>query len=294
LDDIKQKNKGMKYPMLNAVSIDVEYWYSGEPYSNYKTDNTEDQLQEAITPLLQILKENQILGTFFVLGIVAEQHPALVKHLVESGHEVASHGYTHKRVHQMNPKEFEQDIKKSISVLSSITGKQPIGYRAPSFSIDASTPWALQILKKNGFVYDSSVFPIQTHLYGEPAAPLEPYTPSMEDITTIDQSNEFIEFPLSVYTLLNTSIPVSGGMYFRRTPHVFLRHAITKINKTRPFIFYVHPWETYRHTPKVALPFQKKFFAYYGMKNALKKFERLMKEFTFTTIQHVLQEQGLL
>lgn len=275
--------------MLNALSIDLEFWNSGEPYSGYPQKIKEDQIEEALYPLLNLLDKYNTRSTFFILGQVAETHPSLIKEIYDLGHEISSHGYSHKRLHLFEREKFEEDIKESIKILYSITRERPIGYRAPSFSIDNSTKWALKILKNNGFKYDSSVFPIKTRLYGEPNVPLGPYNPSMEDITKIDPTNELIEFPLSVYKFLNRNIPISGGIHFRIIPYQLLRYAIRKINQKRPIIMYIHPWETYPNTPQINLPYKMRFVSYYGIDHTLKKFEKLLKEFKFTTIKDVLK-----
>jgi polysaccharide deacetylase family protein (PEP-CTERM system associated) len=273
--------------MINALSIDLEFWYSGVPYSDYLSDEAEEQIEEAVIPLLNLLNKYNTYATFFVLGIVAEKFPSLIKMIYEYGHEISSHSYSHKRLCLSNERLFENEIKKSIELLKSITGKKPIGFRAPSFSIDNSTRWAFEILKKYGFKYDSSIFPIKTRLYGVPDAPLEPYAPSMEDITKIDKSGEIVEFPLSVIKVIK-NIPISGGYYFRILPFWFLKTAITKINRERPVVIYIHPWETYPETPRLNLPFPQNFIAYYGIRSSLKKFEKLLQTFYFSPIRQVL------
>jgi len=274
--------------MKNAFSIDLEFWHSGEPYRNYLPETVEEDIEISIFPLLKLLEKYDTFATFFVLGELAEKYPDLIKIIDEYGHEISSHGYSHNRLHILNKVTFEEELKKSIKILKSITGNTPLGFRAPSFSIDNSTKWAFEILIKYGFKYDSSVFPFKARLYGVPDAPLMPYKPALNDITKIDDTNNIIEFPLSIVKI-GRNIPISGGYYFRLLPFWFIKLSINKINKNRPYIFYIHSWETFSKTPRLNIPFPQNFFAYYGINSTLRKIEKLLKEFKFAPIKEVLQ-----
>ncbi len=278
--------------MINAMTVDFEFWYSGEPFSNYCTsvhDKNSDQVIEATMPLLHLFDKYDVRATFFVLGKTAEELPDLVKEIYERGHEIASHGYSHTILHKLNEEEFEAEIKKSVDLLNRITGERPIGFRAPSFSIDNSTKWAFNVLIKYNFKYDSSIFPYKTRLYGVPTAPLEPYKPSKEDVSKIDPDSPIVEFPLTVVNILGKNVPISGGYYFRILPLWFIVGGIRKVNREgRPAVFYIHPWETYPATPKV-LPFPQNVRIYHGIKSSLKRLEKLLQRFSFAPIKEVLQ-----
>ena len=274
--------------MINAVSIDLEFWYSGEPFSNYLKDKVDTQIEDSTDFLLALLNKYNVRATFFVLGELAEGYPSLIKMIHKQGHEISSHGYSHKKLYMLNKDSFEKELKKSIEILESITGEKPIGFRAPNFSLDNSTKWVFRTLEKYGFKYDSSIFPIKTQFYGVPNAPLEPYKLSMDDITKIDDNSKIIEFPLSVVKIIK-NVPIAGGFYFRILPFSFIRLAIKKVNKDRPIIVYIHPWEIYPKTPKVNIPFPINFLSYYKMESVLKKFENILKNFKFAPIKEVLQ-----
>jgi len=282
--------------MINALSIDLEYWYSPELVRKHVTSPPEGdgQTMEAVTPILNLLDKYNTKATFFVLGTVAERYPELVKAIFEKGHEIASHGYSHKRLHDLERAEFEQEIKRASGLLESITGQKPVGFRAPSFSLDNSTKWGIDVLVKYGFKYDSSIFPIKTMLYGVPEAPLHPYRLSMIDVSKEDDKGDITEFPLTVIKL-GRNIPISGGFYFRALPLWFLKWMIKKVNRTRPAMLYLHPWEMYSRTPRLKnLPFSSKFITYWGIGSALKKLEGLLKVFQFTQVREVLEMEGLL
>ena len=254
----------------------------------------DNQLPESVEPILELLDKYQTRATFAVLGIVAERYPDLVRAIFDKGHEIASHGYSHKMLDDLTPEEFEQEIIDSVRLLSSITGERPIGFRAPSFSLNNSTRWALPILEKHGFKYDASVFPIRTHLYGVPKAPLHPYRPSADDITKESHDHGIVEFPNTVLKI-GPGIPVAGGFYLRVLPTRFLDFAIRRIEKRRPVMIYIHPWETHCDTPRMkSLPHFSRFVTYWGISKALGKLEHLLSRFRFKPIREVLAENGFL
>lgn len=278
--------------MKNALVIDLEHWYSNEFLTEYLPSEKVDQDVEAVKPILDLLDKYNVRVTFCVLGTFAERHPELVKYIYDKGHEIQSHAYSHKTLHELGKNAFEEEIKKSVNLLESITGEKPVGFRAPSFSIDNSTKWAFEILEKYGFKYDSSIFPIKTMLYGEPKAPVDIYKPSKNDVTKNDPNGNIIEFPMTVLKL-GVNIPLAGGFYLRVLPLWFLVAGIRQINKTRPAIIYIHPWETYPKTPHLKLPLFSRFVAYYGINSSLSKFESLLKKFDFGSVKEILQTKPL-
>jgi peptidoglycan-N-acetylglucosamine deacetylase len=275
--------------MINALVVDLEHWHSNEFLTEYLPEELVDQVPESVQPILDLLDKHKIKATFAVLGSVAEQHPELVKEIYDKGHEIASHAWSHKTLHELGRDAFEVELKKSVELLRNITGEQPIGFRAPSFSIDNTTRWAFEVLEKYGFKYDASVFPIKTMLYGVPNAPLHIYHPSRENITKEDPNRTFTEFPMTVLKI-GKNIPIAGGFYLRILPLWFLKYGIREVNKERPAILYIHPWETYLATPRLKLPWFSGFVAYYGIESCMDKFVELIKEFKFESIRDVLNK----
>jgi polysaccharide deacetylase family protein (PEP-CTERM system associated) len=273
--------------MINALVVDLEHWHSNEFLTDYLPAEPVDQIPESVQPILDLLGSYNVRATFAVLGSVAEKHPELVKKIYDQGHEIASHAWSHKTLYVLGKEEFEDEIRRSVDLLTSITGERPVGFRAPSFSIDNSTKWAFEILEKYRFKYDASVFPIKTMIYGVPNAPLHIYRPSKADITKEDPLGNIIEFPMTVLKM-GKNIPIAGGFYLRVLPLWFLRYGIRAVNKDRPAIIYIHPWETYSRTPRLKVPMFSKFVAYYGINSALKKLEGLLNEFEFASIRDVL------
>jgi len=281
--------------MRNEVilTFDLEFWYNSEFLKKYLPNNQErlkDYVPEAIFPLLKLLKKFNIKATFFVLGKVAEKYPGIIKKIYSEGHEIASHGYSHKTLNSLDREEFEKEIILSVELLEKITGKRPIGFRAPDFTLSNKTKWVLEILEKYGFKYDSSIFPFRTPLYGSSKAPLRIYKISKEDVYKIDETSKIIEFPLTVYQKLKVRIPVAGGFYFRFIPFPIYKFFLKAIQKERPIVLYIHPHELYNFIPDIKAPFWKIKLKYWKVNKSLEKLERLLRSFKFTSVENYINE----
>jgi len=272
----------------NALTIDLEYWYSPELVRGFVVGNKDDLIIEMTKPMLDVLDEFDVSATFFVLGEVAKKHPELVEEVYERGHEIGSHAYSHKTLYELGKDKFENEINLSVQLLQHITKEKPIGFRAPSFSVNNSTGWVFEVLEKHGFKYDSSIFPIRTKLYGVPNAPLHIYKPSADDVAKEDPNGKMIEFPMTVFEF-GKRIPISGGFYLRAMPFWLLKSLLKKVNRTRAGMIYVHPWEVYSKTPILKLPLSSRFITYYGIGSALNKLKGLLKNFDFAPVREVLE-----
>jgi len=272
---------------MNIMQIDVEPWYCGLDSSEWSSQ--EDRVVENTIQVLNILKEFTAKATFFVLGYVAENHSCLVERIQEEGHEIASHGYYHVPLTKQSPSEFEKDLVLSLNLLKKISATAILGYRAPSFTVVDKTLWAIEILKKNGLKYDSSVFPVKTHLYGVPDAPRFPYHISSKNIKIDALGENFLEVPLSTYEipLIGRNLPIAGGFYLRFFPYFFIKHAVRKINKMdKPAVCYLHPWELDPKQPRVS---QLSWYHYYRLSATKEKFRKLLKDFKFTSVKEYFQ-----
>lgn len=271
----------------NILQIDVEDWYCDLDFNDWNF--YKPRVVQATNKILSILKETNNKATFFVLGYVAERFQNLIKKIDDEGHEVASHGYQHKRILEQTPQEFEKDLLKSIKILEKITGKKIKGYRAPQFTIVKETLWALDIIRKNGLKYDSSIFPVKTPLYGISNSPLYPCCIPNDKNSS---KKPLLEIPLSVYKIpfIKKKIPIAGGFYLRFLPYFFIKHAIKKINKNgNVAVCYIHPWELDPEKPKIK---SLKWYHYYRLKSTEKKFRKLLKDFKFISTEEWIKNEG--
>ncbi len=239
--------------------------------------------------ILQLFDEHRVKATFFVLGWVAKREPGLVRSIVNEGHELASHGYSHQLIYTQTPKLFKDETVRSKQLLEDISGKAINGYRAASYSITNKSLWALDILAEAGFKYDSSVFPVHHDNYGIPGSATEPY------VIDIQNGQKIIEYPLSTYKVLGQTLPVAGGGYFRLYPYRLSRYFYKNINKTsKSFVFYIHPWEIDPAQPRIRASRLSKFRHYNNLTKCENRFTRLLGEFNFSTMGDILQMQGLI
>ena len=272
----------------NILTIDVEDWFMDAEFSTWPS--YENRLSEPINKILQLLKEHNIKATFFVLGYIADTNPDLVVRIHTEGHEIGTHGYKHVPITQMTKESFSEDLHRSITALEQITGKPIAGYRACQFTIMKETAWAIDVLKRAGLQYDSSIFPVKTPLYGVPDAPLVPYPISSENLIIPDFKSEFMEFPLSIYYTPIGTIPVAGGFYLRLFPYSLTRYFLKKINSQgKDIVFYFHPWELDPNQPVVN---EFKWYHYYNLNSTHDKLKNLLRDFEFISIREWMNRHG--
>lgn len=279
-----------KKQVKNLFSVDFEEWYtSAYLRHDIKDDNNKKSIISTSTiPILELLKKHNTTATFFVIGSVAEKNPEVIEKIHSEGHEIASHGYSHKPLFWLTKEDFEDEVNKTNRILYKITKEKVRGFRAPYFSIDKKHSWGIDVLRKNGFYYDSSIFPAKTPLYGEPDAPTVPYKPSQNNILIHDEKSDFVEYPMTVYKFIGKTygIPLCGGFYGRALPVQITKFLAQKINaKGQSLNFYFHPWETDSNTPRIDVSLKKRFITYYGINSYLKKIESLLKSFDFESFR---------
>ncbi|MDH5325883.1 MAG: DUF3473 domain-containing protein [Gammaproteobacteria bacterium] len=279
--------------VVNAMTVDVEDYFHVSGFSRYveqaNWEKYECRVEANTRKLLELFDKYDVRATFFVLGWVAERFPNLVREIAKLGHEIACHGYSHKLIYEQTPDEFRRETVKAKTILEDIIQDSVLGYRAASYSIVNSSLWALDILVECGFSYDSSIFPIHHDRYGISNAELFPHK------LTTPSGHKLIEFPLSTVRFLATNVPIAGGGYFRLFPYHVTKTGLAHINRrNRPFIFYLHPWEVDPDQPRVAANWKSRFRHYNNLNKCEKRLEKLVSEFTFSTAQHVLSNQGLL
>jgi polysaccharide deacetylase family protein (PEP-CTERM system associated) len=275
---------------LHAFSVDLEDWYHPELVVRAgKSIDAQPRIDQATGSILSLLENTNQKATFFVLGSVAEGHPELITRIRAAGHEIACHGMSHKPLWEHDPKSFARELKQFDGVIHGILPKTRVkGYRAPTFSLDSSTAWALDVLVDQGYEYDSSIFPVKNRLYGLSGAPLGIYRPAAADLRRHDERGKIVEFPPTVLAVGPVRIPVGGGAYFRLLPGKLWLKALRAVESERPAMIYVHPWECDPLTPRLPLRLYPRTVTYLGINGALAKLEKLMNELRFSRIDEVL------
>lgn len=273
----------------HVLSIDVEDWFQVENYAQIipreQWSSCELRVADNVSRLLDLLHAADVRATFFVLGWVAERLPDLVRDIARAGHEVASHGWSHTPIWHLSKVAFADEVSRSRVLLEELSGQSVIGYRAPTFSITTSTIWALDVLRRAGYRYDSSIFPVHHDRYGIPDAP-----------TTVHRRAGGIwEVPPAVLELGGARLPVAGGGYFRLYPLWLTRWAIQRLERAgRPAVVYLHPWEFDPGQPRVrGLGLLRTFRHRVGIGRTARKLVPLLREFRFAPARTVLEQLGV-
>jgi len=277
---------------LNILGIDFEDWFHPELIQKYisKKDN-QPKVIEGIDRILELLRMYDTKATFFVVGELLEFKPELLDMILENGHEIAFHTMKHDRIDKPNFKEkFEEEIKK----FDELTDGKSKGFRAPSFSLNINSSWLIDVLEENDYVYDSSVVPAKTSLYGIPNAEKKPYKISSKFLEGNSNDGKIIEFPVIVTKFLGKKIPAAGGFYLRTLPSRIIENAIKSYEKENlPGVFYIHSWElTPEFMPKMKLSKKDHFITFHNIDKAYTKMEDLLEKFQFTSFEKFIHNKS--
>jgi polysaccharide deacetylase family protein (PEP-CTERM system associated) len=271
--------------LRNALTVDVEEYFQVAAFERTipraAWETRESRVEYNTGRVLDLFAAHGLRATFFVLGWIAERHPSLVRRIVVEGHELASHGYDHTRVHQFEPHEFREDVTRTRRILEDIGGVAVRGYRAPSYSINGRNLWALDVLLETGHVYSSSIYPIRHDLYGMPEAPRFPFR---------FHSGGIVEIPVTTVRLGERNYPCGGGGYFRLLPYAAFRSMLRRVNALdrQPGLFYFHPWEVDPDQPRVVgAPLKSRFRHYLNLHSMHARLERLLGDFAWGRMDEV-------
>ncbi len=263
-------------PLTNALTIDVEDYFQVSAFAPYirrdEWEHRECRVERNVERILGMLARHRTQATFFTLGWVAERYPAMVRSIVEHGHELASHGYGHQRASDLSEAEFFEDVHRAKSILENIGGQPVLGYRAPSFSIGTGNLWALDTLLKAGYRYSSSIYPVKHDHYGMPDAPRFAH----------EVRPGLIEVPPTTLRLFDRNFPSSGGGFFRLLPYNVSRWMLRQVNmrEAQSAVFYFHPWEIDAAQPRVAgIDAKTRFRHYVNIERNERKLDRLLSDF---------------
>ena len=264
--------------IVNAMSVDVEDYFQVQAlagaYDRAGWDGLPRRVAGNTGRVLDLFARHGVHATFFTLGWVAERHPELVRRIVAEGHELASHGHDHRRVDELSPEAFRQDIRRAKQVLEQAGGVAVRGYRAPTFSIGRSSLWAFDVLAEEGYAYSSSVYPVRRDFYGFPEAPRFAFRPRPG----------IEEYPMTTVQLGGRNLPGGGGGFFRLLPYAVSRRLVARVNAAddRPAIFYFHPWEVDPGQPRApGVPLKSRVRHYLNLGRTEARLGRLLADFAW-------------
>lgn len=279
----------MRICASNIFTVDLEDTVFAQPSTKRLPDGFTsraiDNLVQNTRAILDLLSSSGSSATFFTLGRLAEEIPELVKEISESGSEIACHGYYHSHLEMLGPERFAIELERASCAIEGATGAAPVGFRAPYFSMNQNTSWAFDVLKRMGFVYDSSVQPFGLHPgYGMPEAACRVHR----------RANGLAEIPMSVASFHSIRIPCSGGAYFRAYPTQLFNYLFnTSCRQNGYGIFYIHPWEM-KETPS---PSRESFLArqrrQFNTSKTREKIQKLLSKYSFVSASDYLKHHLL-
>ena len=295
---------------LHALSFDIEDWFhivevrALEDPNQWPKLHAQSSLVERYTDLiLKICDDHNTRATFFILGWVAERHPQLLARIHNAGHELATHSFWHRKVYELTPDTFLQDLRDSIDAITSALPSSPssttrhsplLGFRAPSFSITPGAEWAFDAILDAGLAYDASLFPAPRG-HGGYACTRGPHT-----ITT-PKGRSLPELPMSIAPIglgpLRKPMCYSGGGYLRLLPQRLIRQGVaSEAAHGRPTVVYLHPRDFAPDCPRAKMPPHRRFKCYVGLDTTEAKLRALLADNTlrWDTCAAVLEARGLL
>ena len=268
---------------MNLLGIDFEDWFHPELIQNVLTnEGKKPKVIEGIDKIIDWLNHHETYATFFVVGELLEYEPEIFDKIIENGHEIGFHTMYHTRLDTKNfRKKFEEEIK----IFDKMTLGKSKGFRAPTFSLNESSKWLIDVLEENGYEYDSSIVPAKTSMYGLPNAEIKPYKISSKSLESEDPEGIITEFPILTTKFLGKKIPAGGGFYVRTLPEKIVMNAIKDYEKNNmPATFYIHSWElTPEYMPRIKLSVKDNFITYHNIEKTMSKMTKILEKFEFTS-----------
>ncbi len=285
-EDVRRLERPAPEALKHHFTVDVEEYFQVsalEPYApREKWCEYPSRVEPWTDTLLEMLDETGHSATFFVLGWVAERMPDLVKRIAAGGHEIASHGWGHRRVTELSRDEFRSSVRRSRALLADLVGQDVVGYRAPSFSIVPGLEWTFDILLEEGYTYDSSLLPVRRPGAGYAGIPREAFRITRE-------AGTLLEFPIATWRFMGATIPAGGGAYLRLLPPSLVHAAVGQFERAgSPAMLYIHPWDLDPDQPRFDVPSLTRIRHYGGLARTRARVDRLLREFEFTTIASTL------
>lgn len=266
----------------HVFSVDVEEYFQVNAFDGFvsrqRWDELPSRVEANVERLLDLLEAHGATGTFFTLGWIADRHPRVVRAIADAGHEIASHGWWHRRVVTLTREQFRDEVRNSKLLLEDVAGAPVIGYRAPSFSILPRVAWAYDVLLEEGYRYDSSVFPIRRRDYGNPGAPAYAHVVKRH-------RGDILELPMATTRIGGVRVPGAGGAYLRLLPFWITRRTLREhARRGDSAVFYVHPWEIDPEQPRLEVRMLARLRHYSRLDRTLPRLRRLLREFRFVSM----------
>lgn len=287
--EVKIKTQKSPTPgeVTNALSFDIEDWFHLVEVDAVSDTNQWPKLPSLVEQhtrwIVDTVSAAGIRATFFMLGWVAERYPHLTKLIADSGHELGTHSYWHRRVDLLGRDEFREDLKRSINIIEQQSGRAVLGFRAPSFSVTPGAEWAFDVMHEAGIVYDASLFPAPRGQGGYPC-PQEAHA-----FTKTPSGRPMPELPMSVLRHGPLRLPFSGGGYLRLLPGALIRYGFNRFNRNgMPVVVYLHPRDFAPECPRVPMPLHRRFKCYIGLGTTRRKLKMLLDRYRFDTCAAVL------
>ncbi|MDO8435055.1 MAG: DUF3473 domain-containing protein [Candidatus Binatus sp.] len=272
-------------PIVHAFTVDVEDWFNGIPIAETTRRGAARRLEVGLNRLLDLLNEHRVRATFFVLGPIAREYPALIRKIADAGHEMGCHGWSHDLLYAMNRERLHDETRRATDAIADATGRRVVAYRAAYFSVTRESMWALEVLAKLGYRYDSSIFPVRNWRYG-----IADFGSHPRRLETAE--GPLFEFPISVRRVMGRNIPASGGAYFRIYPYSVTRSNFRAAERDRqPIVFYLHPWELDPDHPRIRFHWKPWITHYVNLGATSNKLARLLRDFRFAPLGEVLEHE---
>lgn len=271
----------------NILTVDLEDWFHICEVEHLLPRRNWDRLPSTVVAdsenLLNLLEQSGSRATFFVLGYVAEKYPELIRLIHHMGHEIAYHGWDHELVYNLSKSDFRQILRKGIRCIESLVNQRVVGFRAPQWSINDRSVWALEILAEEGFVYDSSMAPLR--IIGNESYPRNPWQVNTATGHLWELPPLTLKTPFGRY-------PAGGSWGLRCLPYPLIKQRVQKLNERRtPALFYFHPREFGGKRSVPGLPPSKRFALHGGIWRSGSQLTRLLADFRFTSIEQYLDGQ---
>lgn len=277
---------------MNLLGIDFEDWFHPELIKrNLNKEELKPIVINGIDKIINLLNKYNTYATFFVVGELLEYKPEILDKIVENGHEIGFHTMHHTK---LDTNGFETKFEDELLKFKKLTRGKSRGFRAPTFSLNPSSSWVIPILEKNNYLYDSSIVPVKTTMYGIANAEIKPYRISSNDLSRNDPHAKLIEFPLLITKFMGKKIPIGGGFFLRTFPLTITEHAIRSYEKQNiPSTFYIHSWElTPELMPRIKLSKKDSFITYHNLEKTPQRMEKILKKFKFTSFERFIQSKN--